>query len=300
MYPSDIKNNRGKYCSKECYYKSKEKEKIILICKECGEKFEVFPSVVKYHNGKYCSKECYSKSREKKEIRICEYCNKEFKRPKPSIIKNGWGRFCSKTCYDKSQLKRIVRKCKFCGEEFETFPSKINDGGGKYCSKECCSNDLVGSNHPNWVGGPKEYCEKFNNAFKRRVLAFWYINNKNICPICEKPIIDETPHCHHVYYDKKSCCLKDLEGIYFSNLGISSNEKTFEIIGDPDKFSPLHGNCHAKTTKNGEREFYARKIETLINEKFNGKSYFTEDEYKEFLIYHPDWKIPYKYYNKKK
>lgn len=210
------------------------------------------------------------------------------------------GKYCSTKCHDKSQETKVKRICKSCGKEFEINPYRIKMGWGKYCSQKCYSKENTGSKNPNWVGGDRKYCEKFNIPFKRRVLAFWYINNKNICPICEKPIIDETPHCHHVYYDKKSCCLKDLEGIYFSNLGISSNEKTFEIIGDPDKFSPLHGNCHAKTTKNGEREFYARKIETLINEKFNGKSYFTEDEYKEFLIYHPEWKIPYKYYNKKK
>ena len=149
------------------------------------------------------------------------------------------------------------------------------------------------------MGGKKEYCGKFNNPFKRRIAAFWYVNNENICPLCEKPIENETPHSHHVYYDKKACCLVSADGKYFSNLGIKGKEKTFEIIGDPNKFVAMHGTCHGKTSGKNNREFYARKFESIINEKFDGKSYFTEKEYKEFLFYNPNWEIPYNPHKKK-
>jgi len=74
----------------------------------------------------------------------------------------------------------------------------------------------------------------------------------------------------------------------------------FEIIGNPNKFVPLHGKCHGKTNSKFKRVFYARKFEALINEKFNGQSYYTEEEYTEFLIRHPEWEIPYKSHKRKK
>ena len=56
----------------------------------------------------------------------------------------------------------------------------------------------------------------------------------------------------------------------------------------------MHRKCHAKTNSKSKRNFYARKFETIINEKFGGKSYFTKEEYEEFLIRHPEWIPPYK------
>lgn len=296
--PSIIKNGNGKYCSRECYGKSKVK-KVKRRCEICGEEFEAKLSLVNRGGGKYCSRKCYHKSHENKVKCKCKICGKIFEICQ-FLANKGKGKYCSMECLGKSKLKIILRKCEICGKEFAAIPSVIKKGFGKYCSKKCQAKGFSGENNPSWTGGiSKEYCEKFNDPFKRRVAAFWYLNNKNICPVCEKPIIDETPHCHHAYYDKKSCCLTSSDGKYFCNLGIKNNTKTFEIIGDPNKFVPLHRNCHGKTTSNKEREFYARKFETIINEKFNGKSYFTEEEYKEFLIFHPEWKIPYKYYKKK-
>jgi hypothetical protein len=77
-------------------------------------------------------------------------------------------------------------------------------------------------------------------------------------------------------------------------LGIKNGEKSFEIIGDPNKFTPLHQRCHLRTNSKPKRSMYARKFETIINEKFDGKSYFTKEEYNEFLLKHPEWIPPYK------
>jgi len=88
-----------------------------------------------------------------------------------------------------------------------------------------------------------------------------------------------TMHCHHVYYDKKACCSVDINGVYFSNLGIKGREKNFEIVGDPNKFVTLCQRCHNKTNGKYRREYWARHFEEIINTKYNGKSYFTEIEY---------------------
>lgn len=290
---SEIKRGGGKYCSVTCYQKSKE-TKITQTCKHCGKEFKTSPSKIKNGGGKYCSRKCRDESKNIKITRICEICNKGFK-AYPSTIKRGGGKYCSIKCKNKAQETKMTRICEICGKEFWAIPSNIKIGKDKYCSMECKNKALTGENNPNWIGGiSKIYCEKFNTEFKRRVAAFWYLNNENICPVCEKPIIDETPHCHHAYYDKKACCLINISGKYFSDLGIKNNEKIFEIIGDPNKFVPLHHSCHTKTNNKSLREFYARKFETIINDKFGGKSYFTKEEYTEFLIQHPKWIPPYK------
>lgn len=264
------KNNRGKYCSRKCYIKSKTLKRNKITCRNCGKIIEVTDNELS-HGKQYCSQKCYWEdmpNRFRGEnspsykyapiIKICEICGEKFN-PSRKQIKNGWGKFCSSECYGK------YRSSHFCGE-----------------------------NHPQWTGGPKEYCVKFNKDLKNRIIAFWYENNKNICPECETPFTDKIPSCHHAYYDKKACCLVSEDGRYFSNLGIKGDEKTFEIIGDPNKFVPMHRKCHAKTNNKSKRAIYSRKFETIINERFNGKSYFTKEEYKEFLLRHPEWIPPYK------
>jgi hypothetical protein len=227
--------------------------------------------------------------------------------------KTGRGIYCSKKCYTKARSilylgekssnwrgGKIKRVCQECGKTFEVTPHIVKIGKGKYCSRKCTSvafsKKYRGENHHAWLGGQRKgYCEKFNGEFKNRIIAFWYANNENICPECNKPLpIITKPHCHHGYYDKMACCSISIDGKYFSNLGIKDREKTFEIIGDPNKFVPLHKNCHTKTNGKSKREFYARKYEKIINEKFGGKSYFTKEEYCEFLIKNPDWVPPYK------
>ena len=47
-------------------------------------------------------------------------------------------------------------------------------------------------------------------------------------------------------------------------------------------FAPLCGSCHGKTNHN--REYYMEIIEKIITEQYNGKSYFTMDEYADFII----------------
>lgn len=136
-----------------------------------------------------------------------------------------------------------------------------------------------GENNPNWNGGPKEYCHKFKNGtFRHRCRSFF----NNTCMLCGIPANDnETLDVHHVYYNKKACCDISKDGKYYSDLGIKGNPKTFEIIGSPNKFVPLHHSCHSLTTPAKMRETYARLFESIINNKYGGRCYFTNREYTE-------------------
>ena len=52
--------------------------KIVKVCPVCGKEFEVYPYQLKNGKGKYCSVECAHKSLEKKEEVICSLCGKTF------------------------------------------------------------------------------------------------------------------------------------------------------------------------------------------------------------------------------
>jgi hypothetical protein len=139
-----------------------------------------------------------------------------------------------------------------------------------------------GSKNPAWVGGNRKgYCpDKWTTEFRRRIRMFF----GNVCVECGEPQNGTLLHCHHVYYDKKACCGVSDDGKYYSNLGIKDDPKTFGIVGDPNKFVPLCGACHSRTSHRDHREFYAGKYEELINEHYNGRSYLTQEEYTALVI----------------
>lgn len=139
---------------------------------------------------------------------------------------------------------------------------------------ESLKGKLVGDKNPNWSGGPKEYCEKWNNPFRERIRA-WFDYQ---CIECGTIQEGYKLHCHHVYYDKKACCSIEENGIYKSNLGKKGVPQTFEIVGDPNKFVLLCRHCHTRTNGSKSREKWARHFEEIINNYYGGKSYFTQEE----------------------
>lgn len=155
---------------------------------------------------------------------------------------------------------------------------------GKHHSPETIlllSNLFSGSKNPAWVGGNKKgYCpDKWTTEFRRRIRAFF----ENTCVECGEVQGKTLLHCHHVYFNKRACCEVSPDGKYYSNLGIVGNPNTFEIIGDPNKFVPLCKSCHAKTSHKSKREYYARRYESLVNDRCGGKSYLSKKEYEELL-----------------
>lgn len=66
IYPSDVKLNRGKLCSKECKDKYQVGEnashyvpKAKRVCKQCGNSFEIYQWRLKsIERGQFCTREC--------------------------------------------------------------------------------------------------------------------------------------------------------------------------------------------------------------------------------------------------
>ena len=207
--------------------------------------------------------------------RICPGCGARFS-TSASRLKWGRGKYCSRKCQYANQVINhwVFTKCAVCGEEIKRSPSHIKSRN-QFCSPECSykgrATKLVtrpppttktrqkmseaqrGERGPNWQGGisNKPYCPKFNNEFRRRVRAFFEYR----CVLCGKPEdANKTKLCvHHVEYNKQACC-----------------------DGKPAMFAALCSRCHCRTNVNRAR--WESMMHRIIDEIWNGKSYYTSEE----------------------
>lgn len=108
-----------------------------------------------------------------------------------------------------------------------------------------------------WKGGIsfEPYCQKFNNNFRERVRTFF--NHK--CVECGKDQGVKKLHVHHVNYNKMVCC-----------------DTT------PPLFVSLCTPCHTKTT-HGDRDMWETHFVEVIEKQYNGRSYFTKEEYSSLI-----------------
>lgn len=107
---SRIEKGNAKYCSSECYSKSRRtrpKQK----CEHCGKVF-----VRHYEGRKYCSLACWRSA--KIETRQCRACGKSF-----VCLKSAKKRSCSKQCGAQHRVTRIQKVCISCNAPFITTPS---------------------------------------------------------------------------------------------------------------------------------------------------------------------------------
>ena len=132
--------------------------KVPVTCQECGKTFRLLQSQIKWQRGKYCSKKCLVKSRigeknhnwKPKIKRICIECGAGFE-VWPSIIKNSnGGRYCSRASRDKAHSKNFVGEnhpgykgrfpiiCQTCKKTFYVTQSRASVA--KYCNVECFAN----------------------------------------------------------------------------------------------------------------------------------------------------------------
>jgi hypothetical protein len=268
------------------------------ICKYCKKEF-----ITKHPDGNFCCREHLHKWRSEnlagtnspcynsKEV-PCTQCGKLISSPPNRTNRAKHGIFCSKECHYKWNSENFIGikspsfkskfvNCIMCGKEFRLTPHWEKLGRIRYCSQDCywkdISNRFSGENHPRWCGGDKVYCEKWNLEFRRRIRAF----HNYTCVECGTPQNGRKLHCHHVYYNKKACCEVSGDGKYYTNLGIKNAPFDFEIIGDPNKFVALCDHCHHVTSGKKNRAYWARHFETIINGYYEGKSYFTKEEYKQ-------------------
>jgi transposase len=113
---------------------------------------------------------------------------------------------------------------------------------------------LRGEDHPNWKGGIsfEPYCPKFNNDLKERVRAFFDYT----CITCGKSTEENNGQLavHHVEYDKQACC-----------------------HGKPIHFAAMCHRCHSIT--NFHRDEWEIMLHRIIDEIYDGRSYYTKEEY---------------------
>jgi 5-methylcytosine-specific restriction endonuclease McrA len=141
--------------------------------------------------------------------------------------------------------KQKIRESKLGHTVSEETREKISTARtGVYCLDK----------HPNWQGGKsfEPYCPKFNESLRTRVRAFF----KYTCQICGAVQKEPSLHVHHVAYDKQTCC----------------NDT-------PPMFVPLCQKCHLAT--NNHRGEFEKKFVAMITEKYQGRSYFTVEEWNE-------------------
>ena len=153
---------------------------------------------------------------------------------------------------DLNPMKRPEVRAKITGD---LNPSKRPDVKVK----------LAGQNCHMWKGGIsyEPYCPKWTKEFRQRIRAFF----NNECIICGKPQSENLTKtgrcwklsCHHVEYNKQACC-----------------------DGLPAHFAALCLSCHSKTNYDILR--WQDIIHRIIDEIYDGKSYYTKEEYKSILF----------------
>lgn len=259
LYNSIAKSNPSKYCSRACYHES-IRNGGIKKCETCKKEIYLSKGKIDQGRGKYCSNKCALDARRKKSDernahKKCEMCGEIFQaKIKTTTYKR---RFCSKKCNALHRTQKIRLTCKNCGKEIERQPYRLKQSKYMYCSTRCAAhNTAKGENSPNWKGGIsfEPYCPKFNADLKRR--ARDYFDNR--CILCGKHRNeqDQELSVHHVEYDKNACC-----------------------NGKPVHFAALCKNCHSKTHNNRNR--WEKMLHVVIDEMYNGKSYYTGEEYEQ-------------------
>lgn len=269
-----ISNNRHT-CSKECkskYMSAKlsgennpKFNSVKKVCEICGN--EYFVKVSDMDKRHTCSKECYSKYKSIYHIgknnsnwkggnikKICEICGKEYF-VYPSIIDRRFT--CSKECGSKYQSLHS-----FGNSKSETMRLRL----------------IEYNRGPLWYGNVtynegKQYCEKWSNNLRMRIRE--YYDNKSILSGKTKEDNNgKALSCHHVYYQKKACCIwdEDTKGYY----AMIDGEKYY-IKGDPNKFVTLTNDEHGKVSK--DKLKWIKLFEDLIENEYGGKCYYTKEEY---------------------
>jgi hypothetical protein len=259
---------------------------VITECAYCGGTLSIKKCKYTRTTHHFCNRDHYGKWRSQHQIgennpnykekikRVCKNCNVQYE-SFPSNVRNKQG-FCSLKCYHewrRKQAKLCVIKCVVCGKEKQSKPSRLKRGIDKCCSKRCesilKSQTRLRENNPNWKNGASQetYCPKFNRPFREGVREFW----GHMCGLCEKrqedniiirrgePLVAKLS-VHHVNYNKSACC---------------DGQETHWM------FAPVCHECHGKT--NGKRDDWKKILSDKIIKEYQGKSYLTETEYKQYF-----------------
>lgn len=154
-------------------------------------------------------------------------------------------------------------------EVLELLPKRSNAGDKLYKLKCYCGNIFISTTHRikykntmscgcyrkvnTWNNG---YCSKFQN--NRQNIRAWFNNTCAMCDIKGKSkLYKDNLLVHHILENKLSEC---------------DNSKPYYIT--------LCRSCHSKLHFSKEKQFYTDKLLDMIINKYNGKCYFNENEWK--------------------
>jgi hypothetical protein len=201
------------------------------------------------------------------------------RRSKPGALNPMFGKHPSPESIEKSRQKHIGRHYHTqehkndLRDKLKIFNPMITPEANKK-RKETVSGWFLLDGNPNWKGGVSfgKYCPKCDKKFKQGVRKFYGYT----CQICGHVWQSGEPQMavHHVYYNRRSCCQQDEGGNLIHTL---PKGERVEVQGDPNKFVIVcNGSCHCKTNHN--RLEWALKFEKMINNLFDGKSYYSHEE----------------------
>lgn len=192
-----------------------KKNRITLVCEQCGKKFEVTPSQVK--NGrKFCCRECgneYRKLHKKPQVnkikKICPNCGKEFEVWESESKKM---KFCSMECRSEYNSTEII--CLTCGKKFRV-PNSQKDVT-KFCSRDCY--DKNREKNKTGVYTVCENCGKEIYKTKSTIYEHTFCSNKcrseyqtktntvfKICEMCGEEYSVKKSHADNSRFCSKEC-----------------------------------------------------------------------------------------------
>jgi len=291
-YPSE---KDGKYCSQECYQKTRTPRRL-LICENCGKEFYRKNGLVKDHT--FCSNRCRADKWNKKIEITCKVCGKIFYKRR-SITKNYKTECCSLKCRGIARRNRVSKTCKYCGKIFEVRESSTTRPSprGAYCSFECYHKHARGKNSHMYDHGQTfyPYCERFNNSLRERVRNFF--GNKCVLSGAAKDNNNgKRLDVHHVFIEKLACCETKIEDMDLVRWRLPKDvakfglpEFTQEELIYLRMMVPLSMKEHARVHKLEpsdmpyEETRYRKFFAELIIHQHGGKCYFTEEEFKKVM-----------------
>lgn len=150
-------HTRGKYCSKKCADESRIKYKNCVVC---DTKYRPKDS-----RSLTCSKECFIKFKNKDKVKLnCLTCNEIFYEPEcRKDIGKFCSEKCYRISRRTGIKKTPNCKCDVCDSEFYKAKSVQLKHQFNYCSRDCMakhyseSKRFSGENSPTWNGGKKTY-----------------------------------------------------------------------------------------------------------------------------------------------
>ena len=196
-FSSAIKKGGGKFCSQNCFHKSKRK-RILTKCKICGKSFETLPWKIKKGIGVYCSKRCWGLDKRNRIEICCQYCKKNFE----IMVSKKETKYCSVSCRNKAMSGKNSpawkggisfepycilfnndfkertrefwnRKCGICGKTEEENNQKLSVHHVNYDKQSCCDSSFFNST-PNLFIPLCRGCHvktNFNRDFWEELLA---------------------------------------------------------------------------------------------------------------------------------